>query len=99
MGFNGRMERLEGRISDLEARTMERTQSEQQRENTPGKTMNQAPRTCGSGTALTKAKRPCSSSLRQRGESGWGCRVFKDIMAEKFQKLAKYVRLHTQEAG
>ena len=71
-GFNSRMEKIEERMGELEDRTREITQFEQQRENRWGVGWEQwYNRTSGILGTITKDL-TCGLSQSQRRERGWG---------------------------
>ena len=84
LGWGG----TEERISELQDRTVEITQSEQQRENRLEK-MNKAIRTCGTITTDVIFV----SMSEGEGKENWTEKVLEKIMAEKFANLARDINL------
>ena len=91
--LKSRMERTEDIISELEHSKIEITQSEQQRENRLKENEPQGP-----VVLLQKVEKLYHQSPRKEEKKGRTEKVFKEVMTEKFQNLAKDVNLQIQEA-
>lgn len=92
--LNGRMETKE-RISEFEERTIEISQSEQQRENRVGGKNEQMFRNVWNHN---KSSNICVIGVPEEKRVRLK-KIFKEIMAENFPNLTKKINLQIQEAG
>ena len=91
--LNSRIERTEERIRELDDRTIEMIQSEQQKENWLEKN-EQSLRDlwdCNKRSGIHAIRVP------EREDKVWGWKVFEEIIAENFSNLAKDINLEFQE--